>query len=264
MSRLMSLNPSVHMTSQPGLVRILRVLKWKLLIAVSICVIWMGLSAANQMVFRPYHVLAHVINDPHLGLTETWDAYQHIFYRFETKHLSRTFLAAMVYELSGGRQWHAVPWQIRLSLKPWDMVRPIHDSFGLMHFTQQGFIEASQYCLRHHQPVKRKKWYEFGGCPANLMKTRGSAMHSVELAAASMQWFIDHQVLFYNKVHSLEDLRALAVIRHLCGAAFAERFISSGFQLLGIHSCAGLIMSELLVRVSESERRLTHTLTTAS
>ena len=215
-------------------------------------VVWFGTSAVKQILLRPYHVLAHVVRDPPLELMGTWQSYQHLFYRFETRHLSAVFLAVFGHELSKGRQWNEVKWQIRMSLKPWDMIRPEIDKFGFMQFSPEHFAEASAYCLEDHQPVIRKRWYEFGGC-FNAIKTRGSVSHSLELAAASMQWFINHHVLAYDIPHTLRELRSLAIIRHLCGTVYGERFIQNQFKLEGIHSCQEHKMREFIETVHDRE-----------
>lgn len=224
--------------------------------ALVVVVIWLGTSGLKQIVLRPYHVLAHVVNDPPLAMMGTWKAYQHIFYRFETEHLSATFLGVLAHELSGGQSWSVVPWHIQFSIKPWGMIQPTHDKFGIMQFSSAGFEQALGFCLSDHQPVTRKRWYKFGGCAHNRFKTRGSVSHSVEVAAASMQWFIHHHVLAYDRQHTLKNLRDVAVIRHLCGDQYGERFIHNEFNLEGIYACQGKVMHEFLEVIHDGEFKL--------
>lgn len=226
------------------------------IVATAVVIIWLGTSGLKQMLLRPYHVLAYVVDDPPRAMTGTWAAYQHIFYRFETEHLSATFLGVLAHELSSGQSWSVVPWHIQFSLKPWNMIRPLHDEFGIMQFSSASFEQALEFCLNDHRPVMRKSWYKWGGCAHNIIKTRGSVSHSVEVAAASMQWFIYHHVLAYDRQHTLKDLRDVAVIRHLCGPQYGERFVQNEFNLEGIYACKGRVMHDFLEVMHDSEFKL--------
>ena len=237
---------------------------WALPVPLILATIWIGTSAIRQITERPYHVLAHLVKDPPLSPEETWLAYRHYFLRFQTKHLSPTFLATLAYQLSSGRQWTRVPWRIQFELTPWNMIHPLSYQFGIMQFSDEGFAQASQFCIKNHQPVQRKRWYELGGCSLNAFKTRGSARHSIELAAAHMQWYINHKVLATNIPHSLNDLQSLVVIQHLCGHDFADRFLANHWQLTGIHSCQNKVMAEFLDEFYAAQIRLQAWLQTSS
>ncbi|MCY4381444.1 MAG: hypothetical protein OXC40_07760, partial [Proteobacteria bacterium] len=184
---------------------------------------------------------------------QTWQAYQHLFTRFQTKHLTPYFLASLASELSQGRQWTQVSWQLTISYQPWNLIQRVSSEFGLLQMSDQSFQHAKHYCLRRHQPVTIKKWYQLGGCPLNSMKTRASASHSLELAAARLQYFINHQVRLKNIPYSQQNIKDLAAIRHLCGATYGERFIKSQFRLTNIHSCRDRVVADFLKSLATTE-----------
>lgn len=229
---------------------------WALPAPLILATVWLGSSAIRQITGRPYHVLAYLVNDPPLSPEETWLAYKHYFLRYQTKHLSPTFLATLAHQLSSGRQWTKVSWRIQFELAPWNMIHPLSYQFGIMQFSDNDFAQASQFCIKNHQPVERKRWYELGGCSLNAFKTRGSARHSIELAAAHMQWYINHKVLATNTPHSLDNLQSLVVIQHICGYDFANRFLANHWQLTGIHSCQNKVVAEFLDEFYAAQIRL--------
>jgi len=107
--------------------------------------------------------------------------------------------------------------------------------------------------------VVKKPWYMLGGCGLSLIKTRASAVDSIQTAAAWMQHIINQDILIKKHTILPEPAQTFALITYLCGASFGSKYLQNGQKLKGIHACRGHHIPQLIQNIRK-DQKFFHTL----
>jgi hypothetical protein len=108
---------------------------------------------------------------------------------------------------------------------------------------------ARHYCIHHHLLVREGPWNDFGSCWFDALYLRVLPGDAVELTAAYLDLEVSNVLAQRRVAPRPADVRHVAAVVHLCGAAAADSYVRRGLRFSAGQRCGDHDPRAYLARV---------------
>lgn len=190
----------------------------------------LAVNGVYQLVRKPTELFFPVSGALYKTPAETWRDYAPLFRRYSTAAIPPELLAALAQVEGSGNPLVRTYWRWSWAPKPFDVYRPASSAVGMYQMTNGTFEVARHYCIHDHVLTREGPWNDFGSCWFNGLYTRVLPRDAVELTAAYLDLEVVTAVAPRRAAARPEELRHVAAVVHLCGAAAAQSYVRRGLR----------------------------------
>jgi len=214
---------------------------------VGLIALFFALNWLYQVVRKPAELFFPVSGVLSKTPAETWRQYHPIFREHATPIVTAELLAALAQVESAGNPVARTEWRWRMTAEPLNVYRPASSAVGMYQMTDATYAEARRYCIRDHA-VTSDCWF-------NSLYMRVVPSHAAEMTAAYLHRRVAG-ILERHKIRNAtaQQVRELAAVIHLCGAAAGDAFARGRFRLAAGQRCGGHDVGAYLARVNAMKR----------
>jgi hypothetical protein len=223
-------------------------------IALGLCVIWLGINWAYQATKKPSEMLFPLDNAFDKSFAETWREYGSLFREHATAVIRPELLAALAQVEGSGNPLARTYWRWHSSWNPLQWYRPASSAVGMYQITSGTFLAAKRYCIHDHVVAEDGPWHDVRSCWFNGLYTRLLPSHAIELTAALLDRQVAQAIGLRSGITARQK-QDLAAIIHLCGASVGQAYVSRGFRLTKRQHCGDHDIRTYLGKVTAAKQQ---------
>jgi hypothetical protein len=206
-----------------------------------------------QIIRKPTELFFPLSGEFYKTPEESWRAYEHLFRRYATAHVSAELLAALAQVEASGNPLVRTYWRWSWPAAPFNFYHPASSAVGMFQMTDPTFAEARHWCVHAHQLTREGPWNDWHSCWFNRLYVRVLPGDAIELTAADLELKVSAILAQLPRMAVLrpEQTGHLAAVVHLCGAGAGALYARRGFRFSAGQRCGDHDPRQYLERVDD-------------